>query len=193
MKEKIIIGILGAGATAIAAGCAWLAHKVHKLTTKVGATMNEVIDAETNEITDKLLEQCVQKAADKKVKAYAQDAAIESLGIVRTEIRKQVEKAVSDAYTELRQDVEDKISEEVSKINAEDMKRRVQAAAEKKVLEKFDGDVDGILSDLKDRTKSITKQFTENLASIKELYDGVSSAIAPRKTDSDKEIRLSVG
>lgn len=204
MKEKMIVAFIGFGAAAVTAGCGYLAHKVRKLTKKLGMTMKELEEAEAKDIQKELIEKSVQKAADREVNHYAKAAADEALAGIKKEVNSQVEKAVDSALDRIEKDVSDVISDQVAKIDEHALQKRVTEQAEKKILNKFDHALDGKVDEFEDKLDDKMASFktkidglidsaSESIGLIKNVHNGIAKALSYEKNDSGKEIKFSVG
>lgn len=180
MKEKFIVGIVALGTSAVVGGAAYVGRKVRDIAKKVGMSISELANAEVKDIQREMVEQSVQHAADREVRKYAKDAANEALSGVKAEVRSQVKKAVNEAFDDMKKSVEDEISTQIAAIDHAALRKDVTEQARKKILDKFDGNLDDILSD-----------FSDNLDRVKKIYTSISDTLTKR--DSDHEIRFKVG
>lgn len=182
MTEKFVkyIVVGASGVVTLAAG--YLGAKLGKLSKKVGMAVEDLATAEAKDIQRELIEKSVEKAAKQEVRRYANDAASEALSSVRTEVKNQVKKAVNDAFDDMKTAVEDEISKQVAAIDQKALQKDVTEQAKKKILEKFDGNLDDILSD-----------FSDNLDRVKKIHDRLADALMDRNQDNGKEIRFRVG
>lgn len=180
MKEKFIVGIVALGTSAVVGGAAYVGRKVRDMAKKVGMSISELANAEVKDIQREMVEQSVQHAADREVRKYAKDAANEALSGVKAEVRSQVKKAVNEAFDDMKKSVEDEISTQIAAIDHTALRKDVTEQARKKILDKFDGNLDDILSD-----------FSDNLDRVKKIYTSISDTLTKR--DSDHEIRFKVG
>lgn len=180
MTEKAIkIIVVGAGA-GITAGAAYLGRKLHNLAKKVGMAVEDLAKAEKGDIQQELIEKSVERAARQEVKRYAADAANEALNSIRSEVKAQVKKTVDETFSELKAAVQDEVTSQVANIDHRALQKDVTEQAKKKILEKFDGNLDDILKD-----------FSDNLDRVKKIYTSISDTLSER--DTGKEIRFKVG
>ena len=180
LNDHTVKAILAGGAVAVTAGAAYLGRKLSKLTKKVGMSIEDLAKAESKDIHQEIIERSVEKAAKQEVRRYAQDGANDALRTVKLEVQSQVKAAVNEAFDQLKASVEAEITAQVAAIDHQALKRDVTEQAKKKIIEKFDGNLDDILRD-----------FSDNLSRVKKIYSSISETLSER--GSGKEISFKVG
>lgn len=179
MYEKAIVAAITLSSAVAVGAAGYFGRKLHKLTKKIGLTVDDLAKAEEKDIQQELIEQSVQKAAERKVDRYAKEAASEALATVRTEVKNQVQAAVNSAFNDVKASVEKEISTQVAAIDHKALQKDVSEQAKKMIIEKFDGNLDDILKD-----------FSDNLDRVKKIYTSISDTLSERK--NGKEIRLNI-
>lgn len=180
MYEKMIVGAVAAASAAVVGVAGYFGRKMHKLTKKIGMTVDDMAKAEEKDIQQELIERSVQKAADREVNKFAREAASEALSSVRGEVKAQVKKAVTEAFDDMKTAVEGEITAQIATMDHKALQKDVTEQAKKKILEKFDGSLDDILSD-----------FSDNLDRVKKIHDRLADALMGEKKNG-KEIRLNI-
>ena len=179
MTEKMISGVIAVAAVAVVGAAGYVGRKLTKLTKKIGMSMDELTDATKQDIQDSLIEGAVQKAANHEVSRYAREAASEALRSVRGEVKVQVKKTVEDTFTDLEKAVKDEVTAQVAAIDHKALQKDVTEEAKKKILEKFDGNLDDLLKD-----------FSDNLDRVKKIYTSISDTLSERKSCTGRTIHI---
>jgi hypothetical protein len=88
---------------------------------------------------------------------------------LRTEIKNKVRIAVSDAFASVKGSVSDETKRQVAKLDISELRTEVKEEAKEKILAKFDGDLDDILT-----------EFNQNLANVQKIYTSIAENISKK-------------
>ena len=169
MMNKLYLAAAGAAAfvmiSATAAVCTWAENR--RMARYIRKCLANVEDKSEGQIADEVIRKAVERAAGSKVDEYMKDAEDAVLRIGRQELKNAAQSAVEANSKDIR---------EKAATDIEDLKARVCDKAEKTVVKKFDGALDGEV-----------KKFREQLDSTRKLYNRMARVAAE---DDDSRIRL---
>lgn len=167
MKDNqagIIIGVAGL------AFSAYLYFKLDKIATSVNMTVSELSTKTHIDIEQTLIDRAIQKAIERDVETAISDASRIAVRRISDDIKDEVRKEVNHAYTDLRQNVSDEIAKQSKNIDIDKLKREVVSKAKDAVLEKFDGELDGILTN-----------FNNNLENVSTIYSSIANSMTKKQ------------
>ena len=164
----IILGVVGIGYAI------YEDKKVRDTAGKIDLSLEDISKNAPVDIQQHVVDKAIERAIDREVRAAVAETAKAVRGDVQEEIQKEVRKAVDASYEELSKDVSDRISDQVANIDEYALKEKVTKEAEKKILKKFDGELDGVLGD-----------FRHNLTVVRKIYGSINSALTGQKDDDD--------
>ncbi len=171
-KEWLYVGLVGG-----AGACGYLGYRLHKANTllkKIGLALDKMAGEEEKNIDDKLVETAVKQAAENKVGKALEQAENDAIKTVRHEIKKQVKEAVDAEAKKITDEVSDEIGKQASEIDMDILKKKITDKAQDRIMQKFDGSLDGILND-----------FNRNLGNVASIYEGIAKTFVKR--DDDKK------
>ena len=174
------IGILG-----IIAGIGGLAYswyqgqKISGTAKKLDLSLEDISKKTPVEIQRSIVDCAVEKAIDREVRLIVSDIARTVRNDVHNEIASEVRKEVDKQYKSLSEEVSDRISDQVANIDEYALKESVTKQAEKKILKKFDGALDGVLGD-----------FNRKLGTVSKIYESIEDTLRGRRNDDGKNVTL---
>ena len=161
---SIVCGIAGLVGIGYAIGT----HtKLAKVSERLDKSINELAYGMEIDIPEEMVNKAIEKAVAEETEravARATDVAIDSL---KLDIRTKVMEAINEEYDQIKESVLKEITDKASKIDANRVRRDVEAAAKKAALEKFDDNLDDIL-----------EKFNDNLTSTSKIYSSIRDAIS---------------
>lgn len=169
----VALGVLGVG---YAVGSR---KKLNDICNKLDKSINELSNSVDVEVPQYLIDKAVSKAVDRCVERGVKDASASAIAAVKNDIHKEVSAAVSNAYADVSSSVTNKIASEVSKINMKQLTDSVTVKAEEKIIEKFEGNLDELLS-----------KFNRNLENTGKIYESIANSMT--KKDSGKEMTFKI-
>lgn len=158
-----IIGFLG-----------YQAYKLYKVTKKLDTTIDDLAKKESVEIQQDIVTKAVNDAVDRKVCLAVSDMSSRVGDKIRQDMDNEIRKDVKAHYDELKAQVSDKIAEDVASIDIDSLRKTVTNKAEKRIMDKFDGSLDGI-----------TEKLNRNLNNVLGIYGGIANTIAAGKSNND--------
>ena len=176
--NKLYLAAAGAAAfvviSATAAVCTWAENR--RMARYIRKCLANVEDKSEGQISDEIIRKAVERAAGSKVDEYMKDTEDAILRVGRQELKNAAQCAVEANSKDIREKAAAEVSRQVELLDIEELKERVCERAEKTVVKKFDGALDGEV-----------KKFREQLDSTRKLYSRMAKAAAE---DEDSRIRF---
>lgn len=146
-----------------------------KIVRKVKKSLGEVEERSEEKIADAMIEKAVEKAAGNKVCRYMEEEEDRIMKTAREELRRTAQTAVAGCSNDIREKAAEEVSRQVEMLDIEELKGRVCDKAEKSVVKKFDGALDGEV-----------KKFREQLDSTRRLYNRMVKVAAEEDDLADR-------
>ena len=170
MKNLEMLGLIAFGGSIIALGYSMILHKKLKDTQDlVESTVDNIAEDLEIDIPQKLVDEAIKKAVTREVSKFVRQAADEAVRDVRRDILVEVTTLVAASVGETKKAVSTEIIKQVSNINIQDLKNEVKELAKDKILEKFDGNLDSLLSD-----------FNQNLNNVSKIYKSIAENMSTK-------------
>lgn len=171
MDKKVLLGIGGVTAGLIGLGFGiYNFVQLKDMSTKIGIAVKDLKDMTHVEVSEAVINKVVNDKADKVVteelRRSAEKAASEVLEQARKEISNRVSEAVRKASEMIETGVKEQYEKELAYINIDDLMKEVKGEARKKIMKRFDGELDSILGD-----------YTANLQNLKKAYSVFADAV----------------
>ena len=154
--------------------------KMAKISDMLDRSIDDLARSTTVDIPEELVKRGVERAVDMAANRAVERATNEVVREVKIDIRKQVSAAVEQEYSKIKDTVLKEITDSASKIDVARVRTDVESKAERAALEKFDGELDGIL-----------KKFNDNLENTSKIYKSIANSIS--KNNDGKEFVFKVG
>ncbi len=162
----IVIGIIGIGYGI------YQAYKTGETAKKLDMTIEDLAKKTPVDIQQSVVDRATERAIEREVRIAVNETAKAVRSDAQDEIKREVGKAVEAVYEDLSKDVVDRISDQVANIDEYALKEKVTKEAEKKILKKFDGALDGVLGD-----------FNRQLGNVNKIYENIADTLKGRKSD----------
>ena len=174
--ERIGLCVL-AGVSVITAVCC---HRQMKKTVKLVSKAAEgVADLTVVDIQHDIVDMAINNAANYEVRRVVNRAVhnVEDEMIYQTQ--KYVRDAVKESYGKLSKTVSDAIAKEAAKVDSNQIMEDATEKAKEMLLERFDGKLDGLMSD-----------YQRNLDNVGKIYQSIASSMADK---AGKDVTLKLG
>lgn len=174
--ERIACAVL-AGASVVAAVCCWRnSRKTLKLMNKAA---DNVADLTVVDVSQSIIDRAINSASDREV-GRAVNRAVRMIEDEMTiETQKRVRGAVQQSYGKLQKAVTDAIAKEAAKVDQNAIMEEATEKAKELLLERFDGKLDGLMSD-----------YQRNLDNVGKIYQSIASSMADK---AGKDVTLKLG
>lgn len=148
-------------------------QKMRNTADKLEMSLEDVSKKTPVDIQQAFVEKAIERAVDKRVASAANEAVNSVKSDIRTEIERTVRKEVDAAYKTLTEEVTNKISDQVANIDEYALKDKVVKEAEKKIIQKFDGCLDGVLGD-----------FNRQLNNVNKIYESIGNTLKGKTNET---------
>lgn len=188
-----LAGLTGLGIFGIIAGTVGVAYSIaktedlKKTASKLDITLDKLSNASQIDISDEIIAKAVERAANRKINQFGNDAVRNARTEFNSRIDRMVRDEVSAQSKSITSAVADKIADAVSDIDEEAFKEKIAKRAEDKIIKKFDGALDGMLGNFNKRINSVTnvyKKFEEK------VIDGLENDPPRVRRDGRNKISL---
>lgn len=177
---NVALGIGGCALGLIGVGYAVGSHrKLGEVCNKVGIAVNDLASRTEVDIPESMIKQAMNKAVDAEMGRVVRQTSSRVINDMNRDIHNQVSAAVLAKTNDIGGAVTDKIAKEVSKINMDVLSAQVTEKAQAAVLEKFDGNLDGILN-----------KFNADLNNVSKIYNSIAQSMNNNNNNVAKTITL---
>lgn len=175
------LNILGFVVGAIGIGYAiYISRKMNRICDKINTSLEDMEENIDIDIPNALVEKAINDAVDKEVNSAVEKAAARAIKEVEHDMNRQIKDSVNDIYSDVRDKVTEKAAVEVANIDTKGLQKVVMDRAEEKILEKFDGNLDDVVS-----------KFNRELNSISSIYSSIANTMSNHANNSGPILRLS--
>lgn len=174
--ERIGVCVL-AGASVIAAV---YCHRQMKKTVKLVSKAAEgVAELTVVDIQHDIVDMAINNAANREVGRVVNRAVHNVEDEMIHQTQKYVRDAVKESYGKLSKAVSDAIAREAAKVDSNQIMEDATEKAKEMLLERFDGKLDGLMSD-----------YQRNLDNVGKIYQSIASSMADK---AGKDVTLKLG
>ncbi len=174
--ERIGLCVL-AGASVIAAV---YCHRQMKKTVKLVSKAAEgVAELTVVDIQNDIVDMAINNAANREVGRVVNRAVHNVEDEMIHQTQKYVRDAVKESYGKLSKTVSDAIAREAAKVDSNQIMEDATEKAKEMLLERFDGKLDGLMSD-----------YQRNLDNVGKIYQSIASSMADK---AGKNVTLKLG
>lgn len=173
MTDKTL-GILGVG---FGIACLYFAAKT---TEKMDKAVNELSKNIDVDISDSIVNKAVEKAVDRAASEAVYKESRNAVNLIKADIHSEVKKAVNMAYSDLKGDVAKEMDRQVANIDLKDISDEITEKATKKVMERIDNDLDGVLD-----------KYNYQIEKVAKVYGSITDTLSKFNRDRELNFRLS--
>lgn len=175
-NESILIGI-GGLAVGVVSLCVsyYTRDKVEKVCKNLDTTIDKMSKSVDVEIPERIVERSLTKAIEREVASVARFSAQEARRSIEKDVHKQVSDIINETSSDMRKKVADELVDQVSNINISRLKDDVREKASKKILDRFDGELDDIV-----------KSYTDNLNNVSKIYRSIADSVVSKDCSNSK-------
>ena len=174
--ERIALVALSGVSLAAAIYCHVQLRKGIKLMNKAADSVAEltVVDVQQG-----IIDRAINNAANREVGRAVNHAVRLVEEELTSETQKRVRGAVQQCQGKLQKAVTDAIAKEAAKVDKDDIMEEATERAKEMLLERFDGKLDGLMSD-----------YQRNLDNVGKIYQSIASSMADK---AGKDVTLKLG
>lgn len=174
--ERIGLFVLSGMSVAAAVYC----HRQLRKTTKlVSKACDNVADLTVVDIQHDIVNRAINNAANREVGRVVNRAVHNVEDEMIHQTQKYVRDAVKESYGKLNKTVSDAIAREAAKVDSNQIMEDATEQAKEMLLERFDGKLDGLMSD-----------YQRNLDNVGKIYQSIASSMADK---AGKDVTFKLG
>lgn len=174
MTKNDVFGIVFGFTGLVAIGYAIGTHtKMAKISERLNQSINDLSDNMEFDIPEKLIDKAVEEAAKNEARRAVEEATKEVINQIKNDIHTKVQREVDKEYDSIKDSVLKEITVSASKIDTSKVRKDVEEAAKKAVLDKFDDNLDDIL-----------EKFNKDLENTSKIYGSIREALTKDSSSS---------
>ena len=175
LREILYITIAAVGVGA-AAYCGYHYHKTKKMIAGATKHINDLTEVT---VQDNIIENAVRMAVDREAD-NATRRVVESMGKdISEQTAKKVGDAVAQSYSKIKSGVAEAIAKKVADIDTHEILEDATEKAKEMLLSKFDGKLDGLMTD-----------YQRNLDNVGKIYQSIAASMADK---AGKDVTFKLG
>lgn len=174
--ERIALMTLAGASVVAAVYCHGQMRKATKLLNKAADSVAEltVVDVQQG-----IIDRAIDNAANREVGRVVNRSVRLIEDNLTNETQKRVRGAVQQCQGKIQKAVTDAIAKEAAKVDPNDIMEEATERAKEMLLERFDGKLDGLMSD-----------YQRNLDNVGKIYQSIASSMADK---AGKDVTLKLG
>ena len=145
--------------------------KMSKVLNKLNMTIDDISNVDVPEIKSEMINSVVQQAVEREVRSGVQKASETAIKNVRNDISAEVQSSVRSAYNDVREDVRKQLEKQVGEVSIERIRREVIDKAKEAAAEKFNSDLDDILT-----------KYNDELNNVSKIYSSIAGSLATQRS-----------
>lgn len=183
IKRKTVYWIAGIGLAVLAAGsfgaAVYSGHQLKKCLRTVSRAADSVSGLTEIDIRESIMERAVEQAARREVARVVERAARGTERDLSEETSHLVREAVKRSRGALQKTVADAIAREAAQVDRSEMLEEATERCKELLVERFDGKLDGLMSD-----------YQRNLDNVGKIYQSIAASMADK---AGKDVTLKIG
>jgi phenylalanyl-tRNA synthetase alpha subunit len=172
-KIDNFVGLVGVAVGILGVGYALGTHsKMAKIGERLDRSIEELAGNTPVDIPNDMIERAVEKAVAHEVKQAVSKVSDRVIVEVKNDIHKQVSDAVESEYSNIKGCVLEELTAEAAKIDVKRVRADVEKAAKEHAIEKFDDNLDDILTNFKyqlNNTSRIYNSIADSMTGYKSV------------------------
>lgn len=134
--------------------------KLDKVCEKLNRTVDDFVDSDVDiPVPDSMIEKSIEKAVDVKINSAVSTAVNKTRDSITSKMSELIKPIIDSQYTNIEKQVSDRINAEVMNIDMEQFKADIRKDARKKLVKKFDGVLDDLVTKFSDSLDSTTSTY----------------------------------
>ncbi len=147
----------------------WSCYKVKRANDVIDISLEQLSDNIDVDVESLITEKAIERSLDRSVDRKVSEISRSIVRRIEDDIHGQVRGAITTSYTDIKKSVENEVGRQVAKIDIDSLKKDARNDAKKLILEKFEGNLDDILSD-----------FNRNLEQVGKIYGSIANTLNPK-------------
>lgn len=174
--ERIALVVLS-GASVVAA--LYCHHEMRKSVKLLNKAADSVAELTVVDVQQGIIDRAINNAANREVGRVVSRAVRTIEDDMTSETQKRVRGAVQQCQGKIQKAVTDAIAREAAKVDQSAIMEEATERAKEMLLERFDGKLDGLMSD-----------YQRNLDNVGKIYQSIASSMADK---AGKDVTLKLG
>lgn len=134
--------------------------KLDKVCEKLNRTVDDFVDSDVDiPVPDSMIEKSIEKAVDVKINSAVSTAVNKTRDSITSKMSELIKPIIDSQYTNIEKQVSDRINAEVMNMDMEQFKADIRKDARKKLVKKFDGVLDDLVTKFSDSLDSTTSTY----------------------------------
>ena len=154
-------------------------RQMRKSVNLLNKAADSVADLTVVDVQQGIIDRAIHNAADREVGRAVNRAVRIAEETILNETQKRVRGAVQQSQSKIQKAVTDAIAKEAAKIDQNAIMEEATEKAKEMLLERFDGKLDGLMSD-----------YQRNLDNVGKIYQSIASSMADK---AGKDVTLKLG
>lgn len=142
--------------------------------------INKFSDTVQIDMQDPMIGLAINVAIDREINRTIAFASNEIVKNARRDIQEEVKSTIDDTFADVKTSVEKELAVQVANIDMRKFKKDVEEKAKEMITEKFDGNLDTLLSD-----------FNGNLQNVAKIYSSIAESLS-KKNNSEAIFKIGV-
>ena len=143
-------------------------YKMNKIANVLRTSIDELSDdIDSSDISEAMMASAVDKAITRELGPRIEKVAEKSVKAVSDDIKAKVTRCVNEAHDDVRAEVKQVLMQKVDNIDISKIRAEVIREAKDKAAQKFDNDLDGILSN-----------YNEELGKVSRIYGSIADTLS---------------
>lgn len=135
-------------------------NKLDKVCEKLNRTVDDFVDSDVDiPVPDSMIEKSIEKAVDVKINSAVSTAVNKTRDSITSKMSELIKPIIDSQYTNIEKQVSDRINAEVMNMDMEQFKADIRKDARKKLVKKFDGVLDDLVTKFSDSLDSTTSTY----------------------------------
>lgn len=175
-KRRLWNGFLIAcgAVTAVSLGClGYSVYRERKLSKALQNAIKHVSDLTEVSVSEGIVNRGITDAVERECGKVARRAVEDVAKDIAAKTQKTVSAAVDQQYAKIKEGVADAFAKEVVKIDKDDIMADITEKAKELLIERFDGKLDGLLSD-----------YNRNLENVGKIYQSIAESMSGKSGKS---------
>lgn len=142
--------------------------------------VNKISEGLPIDIPNEIINEAIEIAVGREVSKVVTSVSSQIVFNARQDIHREVKSTVEDSFSRIKSSVSAEVAKEVANIDMRRLKRDVEEKAKELIVEKFDGNLDSLLSD-----------FNGNLKNVAKIYSSIADSLS-KKNNSEAVFKIGI-
>lgn len=174
-----ILGVVGALGIAGIVGMTYCGIQTHHMKKLIGGAVKRVSEMTEVTVQDSLVDNAIKNAANREASNIAHRVARSLENSIAEQTSKKIADAVAQSYSKIKSGVAETVAKKVADIDIHGIQEEATEKAKEMLLSKFDGKLDGLMTD-----------YQRNLDNVGKIYQSIAASMADK---AGKDVTFKLG